>query len=102
MKRKQKITEFFFNEQDSIAEVFTHNTDLKKRLLTYAQTHPHLTQKNAVPPPGNGEKKAVSSRGKKAAVSCHAVTASAKQSFFFNEYCEGVPSFSRTFCPGQA
>ena len=44
MKRKQKITEFFFNEQDSLAEVFTHNTDLKKRLLTYAQTYPHLCQ----------------------------------------------------------
>ena len=42
MKRKQKITEFFFNEQDSTAEVYTHNTDLKKRLLTYAQTYPHL------------------------------------------------------------
>ena len=39
MKRKQKITEFFFNEQDSIAEVFTHNTDLKKRLSQYAQTY---------------------------------------------------------------
>ena len=44
MKRKQKITEFFFNEQDSTAEVYTHNTDLKKRLLTYAQTYPHLCQ----------------------------------------------------------
>ena len=37
MKRKQKITEFFFNEQDCIAEVFTHNTELKKRLSQYAQ-----------------------------------------------------------------
>ena len=44
MKRKQKITEFFFNEQDSTAEVYTHNTDLKKRLLTYEQTYPHLCQ----------------------------------------------------------
>ena len=44
MKRKQKITEFFFNEQDSTAEVYTHNTELKKRLLTYAQTYPHLCQ----------------------------------------------------------
>ena len=44
MKRKQKITEFFFNKQDSIAEVFTHNTDLKKRLSQYAQTYPHLCQ----------------------------------------------------------
>ena len=44
LKRKQKITEFFFNEQDSTAEVYTHNTDLKKRLLTYEQTYPHLCQ----------------------------------------------------------
>ena len=44
MKRKQKITEFFFNEQDSTAEVYTHNTDLKNRLLAYAQTYPELCQ----------------------------------------------------------
>ncbi len=44
MKRKQKITEFFFNEQDSTAAVYTHNTDLKKRLLSYAQAHPELCQ----------------------------------------------------------
>ena len=44
MKREQKITEFFFNEQDGIAEVFTHNTELKKRLSQYAQTYPHLCQ----------------------------------------------------------
>lgn len=44
MKRKQKITEFFFNEQDDVAEVFTYNTNLKKRLLTYAQTYPQLCQ----------------------------------------------------------
>ena len=44
MKRKQKITEFFFNEHDGTAEVYTHNTDLKKRLSQYAQTYPHLCQ----------------------------------------------------------
>lgn len=44
MKRKQKNTEFFFNEQDSIAEIYTHNTDLKKRLLAYAQAYPQLCQ----------------------------------------------------------
>ena len=44
MKRKQKITEFFFNEHDGMAEVYTHNIDLKKRLSPYAQTHPHLCQ----------------------------------------------------------
>ena len=44
MKRRQKITEFFFNEQDRIAEIYTHNTDLKKRLFAYAQAHPELCQ----------------------------------------------------------
>ena len=44
MKRRQKITEFFFNEQDGIAEVYTHNTDLKKRLTQYAKTYPQLCQ----------------------------------------------------------
>ena len=44
MKRKQKITELFFNKHDGTAEVYTHNTDLKKRLSQYAQTYPHLCQ----------------------------------------------------------
>ena len=44
LKRRQKITELFFNEQDGIAEVFTHNTDLKKRLSQYAKSYPHLCQ----------------------------------------------------------
>ena len=44
VKRKQKITELFFNEHDGTAEVYTHNTDLKKRLSQYAQTYPHLCQ----------------------------------------------------------
>ena len=44
MKRRQKITEFFFNEQDGIAEVYTHNTDLKKRLTQYAKAYPQLCQ----------------------------------------------------------
>ena len=52
-------------------------------------------------PPGNGEKKAASAPSKKAAVSCHAGTASAKQSFFFNEYCEGVPRFPGLFVRGK-
>ena len=44
MKRKQKITEFFSNEHDRTAEVYTHNTDLKKRLSQYARSYPHLCQ----------------------------------------------------------
>lgn len=33
---------YFFDEQSSIIEVQTHNTDLKKRLGAYAQQHPGL------------------------------------------------------------
>ena len=109
MKRKQKITEFFFNEQDSTAEVYTHNTNLKKWLLAYAQAYPQLCQlteedENGAPLPAKEENGADLVRGntvmENAAVSCHAVTAPAEQCFFFNECCEEVPSFSRTSCPG--
>lgn len=44
LTRKQKVTEFFFNEHDDLAEIYTHNTDLKKRLLAYAQQYPELCQ----------------------------------------------------------
>jgi len=47
LTRKQKVTEVYFNEHDDLAEIYTHNTDLKKRLLAYAQKYPelcHLTE----------------------------------------------------------
>lgn len=44
LTRKQKVTEFYFNEHDDLAEIYTHNTDLKKRLLAYAQKYPELCQ----------------------------------------------------------
>ena len=44
LTRKQKITEFYFNEHDDLAEIYTHNTDLKKRLLAYAKEYPELCQ----------------------------------------------------------
>lgn len=37
LTKRQKTTGIFFDEQSSIIEVQTHNTDLKKRLGTYAQ-----------------------------------------------------------------
>ena len=40
LTRKQKVTEFYFNEHDDLAEIYTHNTDLKKRLLAYAKEYP--------------------------------------------------------------
>ena len=44
LTRKQKVTEFYFNEHDDLAEIYTHNTDLKKRLLAYANEYPELCQ----------------------------------------------------------
>ena len=42
LTKKQKITELYFNEKDAITEVYTHNTELKKRLLSYATKFPEL------------------------------------------------------------
>ena len=42
LTKKGKVTEIFFNESDSIAEIYTHNTALKKRLLAYAKKYPQL------------------------------------------------------------
>ena len=44
LTKKQKVTELYFNEKDSIAEIYTHNTKLKKRLLAYAAQFPELCQ----------------------------------------------------------
>ena len=42
LTKKEKVTEIFYNERDSIAEIYTHNTALKKRLLAYAEQYPQL------------------------------------------------------------
>ena len=44
LTKKQKVTELYFNENDAITEVYTHNTELKKRLLAYAAKFPELCQ----------------------------------------------------------
>ena len=44
LTRKQKVTEFYFNEHDDLAEIYTHNTDLKKHLLADAKAYPELCQ----------------------------------------------------------
>ena len=43
-KKKRKITELYFNEYGGIAEIYTYNTKLKKRLTAYAATYPDLCQ----------------------------------------------------------
>ena len=42
MKKSQKVTEIYFTEASPIIEVFTYNTDLKRRLIRYAEKHPDL------------------------------------------------------------
>ena len=42
LTKRQKTTCIFFDEQSSIIEVQTHNTDLKKRLCTYSRKYPDL------------------------------------------------------------
>ena len=42
LTKKQKVTEVYYNAKDPTAEVYTHDTKLKKRLLEYAAKFPEL------------------------------------------------------------
>ena len=44
LTKKQKVTEVYYNAKDPTAEVYTHDTRLKKRLLEYAAKFPELCQ----------------------------------------------------------
>ena len=44
LTKKQKVTEVFYNAKAPTAEVYTHDTKLKKRLLAYAAKFPELCQ----------------------------------------------------------
>ena len=44
LTKKQKVTELYYNAKDPIAEIYTHDTGLKKRLLDYAVRYPELCQ----------------------------------------------------------
>ena len=48
LTKKQKVTEVFYNAKDPTAEIYTHDTKLKKRLLAYAAKHPELCQQTDV------------------------------------------------------
>lgn len=42
LTKKQKVTELFYNAKDPMAEIHTHDTQLKKRLQAYAASFPEL------------------------------------------------------------
>ena len=44
LTKKQKVTEVYYNAKDPIAEVHTHDTNLKKRLRKSAAKYPELCQ----------------------------------------------------------
>lgn len=47
LKRKQKVTEVYFNAADATAEIYTHDTALKKRLRAYAAQFPELCKQTS-------------------------------------------------------
>ena len=44
LTKKQKVTEVYYNAKDATAEVYTHDINLKNRLLAYAVKFPELCQ----------------------------------------------------------
>lgn len=48
LTKKQKVTEVYFNECDDVAEIYTHNTELKKRLAAYTSKYPKLCKQTDV------------------------------------------------------
>ena len=44
LAKKQKVTELYYNAKDPLAEIYTHDTGLKKRLLDYAAKYPEMCQ----------------------------------------------------------
>lgn len=41
MKKKDKITEIFFDEQSPVINIRTYNTDLKNRLMKFSKAYPN-------------------------------------------------------------
>ena len=44
LTKKQKVTEIYYNAKDPTAEIYTHDTKLKRRLAEYAAKFPALCQ----------------------------------------------------------
>ena len=44
LTKKQKTTEIYYNAKDPMAEIYTHDTKLKRRLAEYAAKFPELCQ----------------------------------------------------------
>lgn len=40
--KRERTTVIYFNEQEQIIHIQTHNTSLKRRLLSYSKTYPEV------------------------------------------------------------
>lgn len=47
LKKKEKVTQIHFNAADATAEIYTHDTALKKRLRAYAAQFPELCKQTS-------------------------------------------------------
>ena len=50
LTKRQKTTEIFFDETKSRITVYTHNTDLKKRLIAYSRRYPAICRQTDADP----------------------------------------------------
>ena len=57
LTKKQKVTEVFYNAKDPTAEIYTHDSKLKKRLMAFAEEYPELCRyiKNTVQKPNQAD-----------------------------------------------
>ena len=44
LTKKQKVTELYYNAKAPMAEIYTHDTKLKRRLKEYSEKYPQLCQ----------------------------------------------------------
>ena len=45
LTKKEKVTEIHYNAAEPFAEIYTHDTKLKKRLQAYAKEYPKLCRR---------------------------------------------------------
>ena len=50
LTKQEKTTDIWFDEKNPIIHIRTHNTDLRKRLATYAGQHPDVCRQTDADP----------------------------------------------------
>ena len=50
LTKQEKTTDIWFDEKDPLIHIRTHNTDLKKRLLSYSRHYPTICRQTDAAP----------------------------------------------------